>query len=332
MNLIENNDLLPLISIIIPVYNVESYVTRCVLSVEKQTYENIEIILVDDGSTDNSGRICDNLATNDVRIRVIHKNNGGLSDARNVGIENSTGEYIFFVDSDDWIEFNTIEYLYEILLKYNSDIAVCGYYDETNIEESSDDLNPQIYEYRSNLEAINGLIFDGAKIGVVVWNKLYRKELFKKIRFIYGKLNEDIFFTPKVLYYTNRMVASTKKLYHYLVSRQDSIMNKPLTRKNLDAIEAFKDNAVFFEENKMSVLADLYWFKYYGMMITMYCKFYKISKTDIAAELKENIHDEFFFIARKCIRMKNYRELVKAALFNFSSLMFYWIWRKKYDG
>ena len=139
-----------LISIVIPIYNVEKYIEKCLDSVIKQTYKNIEIILVDDGSPDNCGKICDSYANNDKRIQVIHKENGGLSDARNVGIERANGKYITFVDSDDYIELDYIEYLYTLIKKYNTKISFCKVnvvFNENNTDNKLENNNKTDYKW-----------------------------------------------------------------------------------------------------------------------------------------------------------------------------------------
>ena len=186
----------PLVSVIIPVYKVEQYLQKCIESVCGQTLEALEIILVDDGSPDNCGRICDEYATRDSRIRVIHQRNGGLSAARNTGIRIAQADIIGFVDSDDWIEPDMIELLYRNLCKENADISVCGIYwhNKGNVSEKGD----KTYAVQSSKEAIESVYrLPGVKMNV--WNKLYRKHLFHEICFPEGRINEDVYVTVRLL-------------------------------------------------------------------------------------------------------------------------------------
>ena len=165
-----------LISVIVPVYNVEKYLDKCIQSIVDQTYTNLEIILVDDGSPDNSGAICDEWAEKDNRIKVIHKANGGLSDARNAGLDIATGEYIAFVDSDDYIELDFYDKLYNVIKATNCDISICNLrkvYENNNVSVNNCDTF-EITEY-STTEAMSALIDD--KIRQVVWNKLYKADI-----------------------------------------------------------------------------------------------------------------------------------------------------------
>ena len=192
------------ISVIVPIYNVEQYLRRCIDSIINQTYKNLEIILVDDGSPDNCGQICDDYAKKDTRIKVIHKKNGGLSDARNVGLEVCTGDYISFVDSDDWIELNTYEIMMKSMNEYNADMVVSNinyvYKDKVESKYSEDKIRCFNKE-----EAMKELIKDGL-VQAVVWNKLYKRVVIDNLRFKVGKLNEDEFFTYKICAKAERIV------------------------------------------------------------------------------------------------------------------------------
>lgn len=319
-----------LISVIVPVYNVEKYLERCVESILNQTYSKLEIILVDDGSTDSSGSKCDILAKRDKRIKVIHKKNGGLSDARNYGLNIATGDYILFVDSDDWIEKNMVEYLINLILETEADISVCGYFEDYNNSEGvicSKDVDEKIYVYNSNVEALYALNYYGESIGTVSWNKLYKMSIFDQLRFDKGRLNEDVFLTPKLFYQAKRVTVSTKKLYHYIVSRPDSIMNQSLTEKNLDLISAFYSNFCFFMDKNEKKYAYIYWFKYYGAMIDMYCKFYMIHNNIISERLKNQIKKEFITLLKKSLVNKNWKELLRGVIFNIDTGLYITIWR-----
>jgi len=206
--------MLPIISVIIPVYKVELYLRKCLDSVCNQTYKNLEIILVDDGSPDNCGKICDEYAAKDSRIRVIHKLNEGLSVARNSGIKIATGEYLGFVDSDDYIEPDMYEFLYQNLVKENADISICGLFehkDNRTICPHDDSIRCVV----SGHDAVNTFLpLDTA--GNASWNKLYRRHVFSETVFPAGKQWEDSYIMIRLIDQANRVVFDMKPKYHYL--------------------------------------------------------------------------------------------------------------------
>lgn len=224
-----------MLSVIVPVYNVSSYLNRCIISIINQSYKNLEIILVDDGSTDNSGVICDSWATKDNRIIVIHKENCGLSDARNVGLKVSTGAYITFVDSDDWLD----PYIYENLMKVGigqkCDIVLCKF--KKTVDENDFVTNDNDYrvEYYDTISALKALITD--EIQQVVWNKIYSKRLIEGIYFETGKYHEDEFWSYKIIGCAKK-VAAIDYIGYYYWQRSDSIMGEQYSLRRLDAIEA----------------------------------------------------------------------------------------------
>lgn len=232
----------PLISIIVPVYNVEKYLSKCLDSIVNQTYKNLEIILVDDGSTDNSGDICDEYANKDNRIKVIHKENGGLSDARNKGMNIAKGEYVGFVDSDDYIAKDMYEYLYAFAVKNDLDVAMCA----------SCDVYEDKIIYPKNFESIildkkekiieNIFInpFGGAAVSVC--SKLFKYDVIKNIRFDLGKTYEDVYFLLKWIANTNKFGRCDKVKYYY-VQRGESITHQKFYNdKILDVVDGYKKN------------------------------------------------------------------------------------------
>lgn len=227
------------ISVIVPVYNVEQYLERCIDSIINQTYKNLEIILVNDGSTDNSGQLCDELAKKDGRIRVIHKKNGGLSDARNVGVDEAKAELIGFIDSDDYIDEDMYELLINNLKAANADLSMCGHYDVYNnvleaqvVDKKTWELSPQ--------EAIK-MVMEAKILSVTAVNKLYKKSLFSEIKFEIGKIAEDAFIMIKLLDKCNKIVATNEKKYYY-VHRENSITTQKFSLKFLNVIEAYEQN------------------------------------------------------------------------------------------
>lgn len=224
----------PLVSVIVPIYNVERYLDRCVESIVNQTYRNLEIILVDDGSPDKCPEICDEWARKDNRIKVVHKENGGLSDARNAGFEVSNGELVCYIDSDDWIELDFILSLYEAMMNSQADIAECA----TNyVSEDGHVLRIRKTPDSVHLDKISALRKLVLEDGVyqTVWNKLYRRELC--IPFEKGKLNEDEFFTWRVLDNANLIAFVEKPLYNYL-QRGGSIIQSDYNIRRLDGVRA----------------------------------------------------------------------------------------------
>ena len=177
-----------LVTVIIPVYNVEKYINRCLDSVIRQTYKNLEIIIVNDGSTDNSGKMCDEYAKLDNRIIVIHKDNGGLSQARNIGIEKSTGEYICFIDSDDYVELNMIEDLYNACAKNEVKMVWANKFRELENGKIFIDKTHEQECIIDRKQAYNNILLHDT----TVCDKLFKKELFNNVRFPIGKLYEDI--------------------------------------------------------------------------------------------------------------------------------------------
>ena len=235
-----------LISIIIPVYKVEKYLEKCIQSVINQTYENLQIILVDDGSPDNCGKICDEYAKKDHRIEVIHKSNGGLSDARNKGLEIAKGEYIGFVDSDDYIEADMYEVLYNLLKQYNADVSICNFYTVSQEKIAIKNADNGIKEY-NRIEILKEILLDN-NIQSYAWNKLYKRELFGEIKYPVGKKYEDIGTTFYLLEKCNKVVVTGKPEYYY-INRQDSIVNNVTETTITDYIELIMQRYDYIEEN-----------------------------------------------------------------------------------
>lgn len=238
----------PLISVIVPIYNVELYLNRCITSIVQQTYHNLEIILVDDGSNDRSCEICDVQKLKDNRIKVIHKKNGGLSDARNVGIQESHGEYIMFVDSDDYINDKMCEILLKEALNTESDIVGCNFYwsysDNENIPCTMSLKAP--CSLKRN-EFFKHFMMKGSVDLAVVWNKLYKKRIWKEaplLKFPLGRFHEDEFTNYKFYYAASLITIIDQPLYYY-VQRQESIMSKYGIKNVLDMLECIKERLIW---------------------------------------------------------------------------------------
>lgn len=232
----------PLVSVIVPVYKVEAYLPQCVESIIGQTYQNLEIILVDDGSPDACGSICDDYAKKDNRIKVFHKHNGGLSDARNYGIAQSTGEYLGFVDSDDWIELDMFEVLVNVAEANGADIVACGFYHEYPKRTVVDARVEKKYD--NTIHQVSALIKDD--IDAFIWNKLYRKTCFSDIAFPYGRFFEDIFTAHKLFLKATSCIYVSKPFYHYIKRRKNSITETFSMDNLIDFWQAHKTRYDFF--------------------------------------------------------------------------------------
>lgn len=229
------------ISVIVPVYNVELYMKKCIESLIGQTYPNLEILLVDDGSTDATGQICDRYAEKDNRIQVLHKENGGLSDARNYGIDRARGSLLAFVDGDDWIHPQMYELMSGVMECQNADVVTCQF------EQRNADFAKQRYRLEQvNLKVLNGTeALSEIEIPLVVaWNKLYKKEIFDNIRYPKGKLHEDEYVIHKIFYQCRKVAVMDKPLYFYTI-RHDSIVAHMTAKRIEDSLEAFEDRVSF---------------------------------------------------------------------------------------
>lgn len=237
-----------MISIIVPVYNVECYLEKCVDSLIRQTVKGFELILIDDGATDYSGTLCDKFALRDERIKVIHKQNGGLSDARNVGIEMASGEYLTFVDSDDYVSTKYLQILLENLLSSRADISSCSFCDVNEGKKNNEYRKNDIIYYTSK-QAIHSILREEEKgISTSAWGKLFKRELFDMgFRFPKGKLYEDLFTIYLLFDSSSKIVHSYATLYYYRMNPL-SIMNSPFRTNNWDIIEAHESILVYLSD------------------------------------------------------------------------------------
>ena len=248
-----------LVSVIIPIYKVEPYLERCINSVMMQTYNNLEIILVDDGSPDRCGDICEQFAQRDSRIRVYHKTNGGLSDARNYGVERSHGTYITFIDADDYIAPDYVEYLFGLVMKYDADISCCCMIRTTENTVSYGTNNAiQQEQLLTGKEACQELFGSLYYVLVTAWGKLYKSEIVKKYPFPFGRKHEDEATTCKYFYAANKVIVGNHCLYAYY-QNPNSIMHTISDSTNFDAIWTQEHRAMFFEEQNEKCLAQAAW-------------------------------------------------------------------------
>ena len=228
------------ITVIVPVYNVENYLEKCLDSLINQTYKNLEIIVINDGSTDNSGEICQEYAQKDNRIVYIEKENGGLSDARNAGLDRMTGSYVTFVDSDDWVELDYVEILYKKIIEYQADISVGNYYSYNEDEETyyfhiyGDSYYEKVYDNVSIFENLYESQEMKSFALISAWGKLYKAKLFDYLRFDKGKLGEDGYFNQKMYLSVNKVVYLNKGLYAY--RQRSGSITKTWTEKWMHAL------------------------------------------------------------------------------------------------
>ena len=292
-----------LISIIIPVYKVEKYLEKCIESVLKQTYTNLQIILVDDGSPDNCGKICDEYAKKDSRIEVIHKANGGLSDARNVGISKAKGRYIGFVDSDDYIKEDMYEILLNLIKKYDADVSICNLYDVIDGNEYIRNKENGIREY-SRLDILKEVLLD-KNIQSYAWNKLYKKELFDEVKYPIGKKYEDIGTTFYIFEKCNKIVVTSEPEYYYL-KRSDSLVNNVTESTVFDYMELILQRYLYINDN----IKELKQYNDYYLVRTLLTANNDIKELKQIEEKTKQKYNELYNISKEILRT-NYSNLKK---------------------
>lgn len=305
----ENN---PLISIVVPVYKVEEYLERCIDSILSQTYENLEIILVDDGSPDKCGEICETFAQSDSKIKVYHKQNGGLSDARNFGVEHSHGKYITFIDSDDYVSPDYIKYLLGLLNEYDADISCCcgieTYGDITAYPTNDGIPGEQLLPGKQMCYELLGKLHI---VLVTAWGKLYRSDIVKKYPFPAGKIHEDEATTYKYYYEAEKVAVGNRCLYAYYRNPK-GIMHTKGDNISPDLVWAFEHRAKFFEDKNENKLAEIAWsilYNYYvrdsienqGRSDSLIKSFSKGKKLDIKTRLEIKLYQISPYIYRKCL-------------------------------
>lgn len=305
----------PLISVIIPVYKVENYLKACVESVLAQTYSNYEIILVDDGSPDNCPQMCDDFVARDSRIRVIHKKNGGLSSARNAGIDDARGEFMAFLDSDDLWSPMFLKRLYQAISEMDADFAVCQFQQFRNTEDIAPAAPAQTVCF--SRETAFGCLFDGRNVNMVVaWNKLYRTKLFDTIRYPVGVIHED----EAVIH---ELIGSSVKVAwvdeaHYLYRESpNSITTSRFTLKRLDETLAKEKRIEYFESRGMQDLADRTKIAYLSNLMRLYRTVQQELEDKASAEqVCTWLHRRFCQIAnKKLLRQASCKMRLRCLLF-----------------
>jgi len=305
----DKNIIYPLISVIIPIFNTSKYLPRCIDSILIQSYKELEVILVNDGSTDECDSICDKYAQADSRVKVIHKENSGQSEAQNDGIRASTGEFITFVDSDDYIDSNMLRNLFDKALIFNADISVCSYLrvSEFSTAKSHSYSNEKVI-LLSGIEAMNDLFTANSYVHFETWGKLYKAWLFKQtdIRFPSGYLSGDQFTTYKLLFHAQKVVCFNQQLYFY-THRHESITGSPFNAIRLNVLEAGRQAIEFVKDNKLQ-LEEQAWCFYIGLNIYLINQILKdVSRhqwMEILKELRMNVLTASVKVNARCLLPK----------------------------
>lgn len=328
-----------LISVIIPVYNAEKYLKKCIESVQMQTYEDIEIILVDDGSKDRSLQICNGFAEKDSRIRVIPKENGGAASARNKGLDVCKGEYIYFVDCDDYITVNALEVMMKHLHEKNVDMVVGGY---SIVNENGEKLmhNSEAIKWRECLVSGNQFLVlnctnEKAPL-VYAWNKLYRKKIFSTLRYDIGKLHEDECIFHKICACCNSVAVIEDEVYFYL-KRESSIMGTYNYNSGIDIFETYLDR-IFYMEMEMKNSQEMQHAFVHTINVLFYSAF--VYSRELGFD-NANLNAQMKTLRKKVIKFvpifwkygsQNWKEKVACGLWLFSPRIYGKIWGDKNYG
>jgi len=290
------------VSILVPVFNAESFLPRCLDSILEQTFTNLEIILVDDGSVDQSGVICDRYALNDKRIQVFHQPNGGPAVARNKALDKMSGEFLIFIDSDDWVENNYIECMLSLQKEHDADLVICDYHqvsegsDLNSLRSQSDPVITRL----DRIDALKALLSERNEQFVVPWGKLYRASLFDNLRYPEGKIHEDEFICYRILFRSDRIIQTNKKLVYYW-KRQGSITGTTF-RLNyiLNKIEALEERIDFFNQIGQSQLSA----KTYRNLFALY-RLIDENRSSFSLEEDKSAFAERFRQLRNALRMSS---------------------------
>ncbi len=316
----------PLISVVIPVYNVQDFLCECLESVINQTYRNLEIIVVDDGSTDKSGKICDEYAKRDCRIKVIHKENGGLSDARNAGLEVCTGEYIGFVDSDDTIEDDMYDLLYHNIYQYNADISACKNYIVYEDKKCPVVQNDGTIKSLTDKTSIIKELFLGKGLTVSVCVKLFKKEIFSDVRFEKGKFYEDVWVFWPVFEKCNKLVMDYSCKYNYFQRKGSICHQKKYSDKLLQrdaAYEYILQNAIKYGDAILNVVMYRVFWSYresiYHIMLTD--DWYE--HIDELSEIKRNIRKNMHLLVTN--EYMNVKQKFATIIAGYNEQIFLWL-------
>ncbi|MBQ8279987.1 MAG: glycosyltransferase family 2 protein [Roseburia sp.] len=339
------NKMKPLISVIIPIYKAEKYLEKCVQGVMSQTYQNLEIILVDDGSPDRSGAICEELATQDERIRVIHKENGGAATARNAGLDVMTGSYVAFVDADDYMELNYIETLYQTLEEHNAQVSICSFktvdedgnamsidslHDES-ADSAGDDVASAVEVFRGNDIILQDL--QGHWEHVAPWGKLYQADLFEGVRYPKWPAYEDEPVFIRVFDRVDTAAASKEKLYYY-VQHAGSLMNTAYSEKQRSTtLKMWRERIEYYGDNTPKH-AELY-NRILQAFVAWNVLFLSLHAHEMTKEQKAELKQEirrYFLCLFRAPHLYNSTESMKLAVKSVLTLISTDILRKRYEN
>lgn len=311
-----------LVSVIVPIYNVEKFLEKCLLSIKNQTFRNYEVLLIDDGSTDNSKKICEDFVKNDNRMKYFYKQNGGLSDARNYGLKYAKGNYLVFVDSDDYLEESFLATLYDGITKNNAEVSVCSFC--LNDEKGNKLLDLSLNDsdaiidgrelLRRTTEYENGYSY------TVVWNKMYRRELFKDLKFKYGRLYEDEWISHHLYLNVKKVYLIDIPLYHY-VQRQKSITNSSLDFNKLNTQREFQLDRINLYRDKDEYLYQLANANYRSWIVSMVYRhknlltkdYIKKLQLDFRKSVKVVKKDTKQSVSRKIVSFLGYHNIMVAS-------------------
>lgn len=320
---------MPELSIIVPVHNCEKYIEKCINSILNQTFKDFELILVDDGSSDNSGKVCDYFNETDSRIKVIHQKNMGVSVARNVGLDISNGKYIGFIDGDDYIEKDMYEFLYSNIKKYEAEVAICGIENIFIKNDGSEKLIHQTSDF-SGVKILNGEEAFSESLKSKIFsvnpvNKLFDKKLFEGERFPEGKISEDAFIIPSILLKAKKVVCKADIKYYY-VRHENSITTSSFFEKDWNVTEAYLNHLNTVKKHYPKLIKEVEFrhiWSYTYVLDKMIVSKNKVSKSDYDKALKfirknifKIIFNPYFSLKRKivsCVLMMNenlYKKLI----------------------
>lgn len=282
-----------LVSVIVAAYNIENYLPRCMDSLLAQTYSPLEIILVDDGSTDGTGAICDKYGAENEKVKVIHRENGGLSAARNSGLDVARGDFIGYVDGDDWVEPEMYEAMVKACMETDAQIATCNY---REIGEGGEEVHPTEKRLELAMREAMDLFLGGdseLRIYNSVWSKLYAWEIVKDIRFVEGKSSEDIMYTTWAIAKAQKCVLIDQAYYNYVVDRSGSIMNVRLAERRFqDEIPFWKEQIDYLYGLGEQELAEKASYRFYRRLLDYYLDFRRRKMKDAARRLAQLLKSE----------------------------------------
>lgn len=309
-----------LISVIIPVYNVEKYIHKCINSVQHQTYSNLDILLIDDGSTDYSGVICDEYAQHDSRIKVFHTVNNGLAAARNKGLDEAMGDYLCFLDSDDWLDDHFVEKLIQAVKEHNVPVAFC----DSNQEVSCWWVDQTQEKGMGLCEAYRWLDYQISReyvVMVTVWNKMYNRKVWNDLRFPEGKLHEDEFVIHHIIFRAQKLFWIPEQLYHYNI-REESITGKRnrLSERHLDVLDALEERVSFLLSIHMQEQAVNSCKNYLQTLIHWERMFSDLSQKN---ETAHKLRKRYCHSLHKYKRLFSIKQKMKYGLFIIAPAIFY---------